>query len=195
MTCNCNKETKEMECPEGQTYDVSQGKCVAKSENDKDKSKEQFGDPAVSQKADLADSDVDTGDVQKVENQECPPGHSFDATTETCMPTAPEVPEIADTNADISKEKIQKLESDIAELKMREKKPTAQVGTENSVKTFGEVANEYPKALEAYGTYKFTIPHDVLRGIQVGRADAKTGVREAFRNGTNEIIQPEQEDL
>ncbi len=182
MTCNCNKETKEMECPEGQTYDVSQGKCVAKSENDKDKSKEQFGDPAVSQKADLADSDVDTGDVQKVENQECPPGHSFDATTETCMPTAPEVPEIADTNADISKEKIQKLESDIAELKMREKKPTAQVGTENSVKTFGEVANEYPKALEAYGTYKFTIPHDVLRGIQVGRADAKTGVREAFRN-------------
>ena len=182
MTCNCNKETKEMECPEGQTYDVSQGKCVAKSENDKDKSKEQFGDPAVSQKADLADSDVDTGDVQKVENQECPPGHSFDATTETCMPTAPEVPEIADTNADISKEKIQKLESDIAELKMREKKPNAHVGTENSVKTFVEVANEYPKALEAYGTYKFTIPHDVLRGIQVVRADAKTGVREAFRN-------------
>tara|TARA_R100000008_G_scaffold68561_1_gene45774 strand:+ start:179 stop:1627 length:1449 start_codon:yes stop_codon:yes gene_type:complete len=187
MTCNCNKskETKEEECPEGQSFDVSQGKCVANSE----KKKEQFGDAPESQKADLADSDVDTGDVQKVENQECPPGHSYDSETEQCMPTAPEVPEIADTKADISKEKLARLESDIAELKMKEKKPTAQVGADSDVKSFAEVAKEYPRALETYGTYKFTIPHGTLRSVQVGRADAKTGVKEAFRNVPAQITE------
>jgi len=194
MTCNCNKETKEQDdCPEGQVFDVSQGKCVAKAENQngngngKDKKKEQFGDAPASQKTDLNDSAVDTGDVQKVENQECPPGHAYDSESEQCQPTAPEVPAIADTKADISKEKLRKLESEVAELKMKEKKPTAQVGSDNSIKTFSEIAKEYPKALETYGTYKFNIPHNVLRSIQVGRADQSTGVKEAFRNTPTQI--------
>ena len=189
MTCECNK-TKEnddngngKECPDGQSFDVSQGKCVSKSE----KKKEQFGDAPESQKADVKDSAVDSGDVQKVENHDCPDGHAYDAETEQCKPTAPEVPAIADTNADISKEKLQKLESEIAELKMREKKPTAQVGSDNSFRTFAEVAKEYPKALETYGTYKFNIPHDTLRSIAVGHADPKTGVQEAFRNTPKQI--------
>ena len=90
MTCNCSKENKEQdnECPEGQHFDVAQGKCVAK---------EAFGDAPESQKADEAESEVDTGDVQKVENQECPPGHAYDSETEQCMPVSPEVPEIAGT--------------------------------------------------------------------------------------------------
>ena len=184
MTCNCNEKNKEQDndCPEGQSYDVSQGKCVAKAVNGDDKKKEQFGDAPESQKADVKDSEVDTGDVQKVANQDCPAGHTYDSETETCQPMAPEVPAIADTKADISKEKFRKLESEIAELKMKEKKPTAQVGSDVSVKTFSEIAKEYPRALETYGTYKFTIPHNTLRSVQVGRADAKTGVQEAFRN-------------
>ena len=182
MTCECNKtkEADSEECPEGQSFDVSQGKCIAKKE-------EQFGDAPESQKADLSDSDVDTGDVQKVENQECPPGHSYDKETEICKPTGAEVPAIADTKADISKEQFKKLETELAELKMKEKRPTAQVGTDNSIKTFAEVAREYPKALETYGTYKFTIPHNTLRSIQVGSADPKTGVKEAFRNSPKQL--------
>ena len=181
MTCNCEK-TKEqdgMDCPEGQSFDVSQGKCVAK---------EQFGSPGEDQKADVAEGPVDSGEDQKVTNHECPEGHSWDATTETCKPTSPEVPEIADTKADIAKEKrIKQLETQVAELKMAEKKPTAQVGTSSDgIKTFAEVAKEYPRALERYGTYKFTIPHDTLRSIQVGNG-SKYGVSEAFRGTPKQI--------
>ena len=180
MACNC-KEQNGMDCPEGHHYDKEAEKCV------KSEKKEAFGDAPESQKADVADSEVDSGNVQQVTNHECPPGHSWDSDTETCQPTSPEVPEIADTNADISKEKLAKLESEIALLKMKEKKPTAQVGSDNTFKTFAEVAKEYPKALERYGTYKFNIPHDTLRGVQVGRADARTGVKEAFRNVPQQI--------
>lgn len=181
MTCNCkqNNEVDDKECPEGQSFDVAQDKCV-------DKKEEAFGDAPESQKADLKDT-ADTGEVQKVTNHECPEGHSWDAATETCKATSPEVPAIADTKADISKERLTKLESEIASLKMKEKKPTAQVGSDNSIKTFAEVAREYPKALEQYGTYKFNIPHDVLRGIQVGKADPKYGVKEAYRNTPKQL--------
>lgn len=180
MTCNCEK--KEMndghDCPEGQSFDVSQGKCVAK---------EQFGSPGEDQKADVAEGPVDSGEDQKVTNHECPEGHAWDATTETCKPTSPEVPAIADTKADIAKERIAKLENQVAELKMAEKKPTAQVGaTSDGIKTFAEVAKEYPRALEQYGTYKFTIPHDTLRSIQVGNGN-KYGVSEAYRGTPKQI--------
>src|SRR5210317_2148980 len=98
MTCNCEKN-KEMDdghdCPEGQSFDKSKGTCVAK---------EQFGDPGSSETGDLKDSEVDSGEDQKVTNHECPEGHAWDATTETCKPSSPEVPAIADTKADISKE-------------------------------------------------------------------------------------------
>ena len=174
MTCNCNEAKDDnMTCPEGQSFDVSQGKCVAK---------EAFGSTPVSQKADSKDSEVDTGDIQKVSNQKCPEGHSYDSTTETCKPSSPEVPAIADTKADIAKEsRLIQLETQIAELKMKEKKPTAQVGSDQEFKTFSEIAREYPKALERYGTYKFSIPHDILRSIKVGRADPRTGILEAYR--------------
>jgi len=178
MTCNCenNKEQDGMDCPAGHSYDVSTGKCV------KSEKKEQFGSPGVSQKADDAESDVDSGKEQEVSQFDCPPGHRYDATQEQCVPSSPEVPAVADTKADIAKEaRIKQLETQVAELKMKEKKPTAQVGSDTVFKTFDEVAKEYPKALERYGTYKFTIPHDTLRGIKVGRADPRTGVAEAFR--------------
>ena len=180
MTCNCEKKEQDgMDCPEGQSFDVSQGKCVAK---------EQFGDAPESQKADVAEGPVDSGDVQKVTNHECPSGHAWDAETETCKPTSPEVPEVADTKADIAKEKrIKQLETQVAELKMAEKKPTANIGSDDTVKSFSEIAKEYPRALEQYGTYKFNIPHDTLRSIKVGRADASTGVQEAFRNTPKQL--------
>jgi len=184
MTCSCKETDDKKECPEGQSFDVSQGKCVSK-----ENVKEEFGSPGVDQKADLSDSGPDTGEDQKVTNHECPPGHSYDSTTEKCMPTSPEVPAIADTKADISKEsRIKELENTVAELKMKEKKPTATVGdSDNSVKSFKEIAKEYPRALAQYGTYKFTIPYNTLRGIKVGRADPKTGLQEAFRNSPAQI--------
>ena len=186
MTCNCEKnKNKEMDdkgshdCPEGQSFDVSQGKC---------KAKEQFGDPGESQKADVSDSGADSGDTQKVTNHECPEGHSYDATTETCKPTSPEVPAIADTKADIAKEnRIKQLEAENAKLKLNEKRPTATVSsTDSEIKTFSEVAKEYPRALEQYGTYKFTIPHDTLRSITVGNG-SKYGVQEAYRGTPKQI--------
>jgi len=186
MTCECNKKHESDDadgaksCPEGQSFDPSSGKC---------KAKEQFGDPGSSETGDLKDSAVDTGEVQKVTNHECPPGHSYDATTESCQPTSPEVPAIADTKADISKEtkeakRIQTLETQVAEMKMASKVPTAQVADANGDihKTFEQVAKEYPRALAENGRYNFTIPHDVLRSVTVGRADGSTGVKEAFRS-------------
>lgn len=174
MTCNCNEQKDDDKtCPEGQSFDVSQGKCVAK---------EGFGAPGVSQKSDLKDSGADSGDVSKPTNYDCPAGHSWDSTTESCQPTSSDVPEIGKTKADISKEtRIRQLETQVAELKMKEHKPTAQVGGETEFKTFSEIAKEYPRALERYGTYKFSIPHDTLRSIKVGRADPRTGISEAYR--------------
>ena len=183
MTCNCEADDTK-DCPPGMSFDVSQNKCV-KSEAKKEAA---LGDPGEDQKADLAASGADSGDTQMVTNHECPSGHAWDAATETCKPTSPEVPEIADTKADIATEKkIKKLEAENAKLKLESKRPTAQVGSDVTVKTFNEVAHEYPKSLEKYGTYKFTIPHDVLRGIQVGKADASTGVREAYRNTPKQL--------
>lgn len=118
MTCNCenNKEQDGMDCPAGHSYDVSTGKCV------KSEKKEQFGSPGVSQKADDAESDVDSGKEQEVSQFDCPPGHRYDATQEKCVPSSPEVPAVADTKADIAKEaRIKQLETQVAELKMKEK--------------------------------------------------------------------------
>jgi len=178
MTCSC-KEADDKECPEGQSFDVSQGKCISKS-------KEGLEDgQAQDQKAELKDSAVDSGEDQKVQNHECPSGHSYDEAQQKCVPSSPEVPEIADTKADITKEKkeIAALQRQVAELKMAEKKPTATVSNSgvDSVKTMKEVASEYVKALEVNGKYQFNIPHSTFRSVQVGRADPKTGVKEAFR--------------
>jgi len=181
MTCNC-KEADDKECPEGSSFDASQGKCV-KTDAKKEAA---LGDPGQDQKSDLSDSGADSGEDQKVTNHECPSGHSWDAATETCKPTSPEVPEIADTKADIATEKIKKLEAENAKLKLESKRPTAQVGADVSVKTFAEVAQEYPKALEQYGTYKFTIPHDTMRSIQVGNG-SKYGVQEAYRGTPRQL--------
>lgn len=183
MTCNCNEADNDKECPEGQSFDVSKGQCV-KSETKKEAA---LGDPGEGQKPDLTGSGADSGDTQMVTNHECPSGHKWDAATETCKPTSPEVPEIADTKADIATEKkIKTLEAENAKLKLESKKPTAQVGTDVTVKTFTEVAHEYPKALEQFGTYKFTIPHDVLRGINVGNG-SKYGVQEAYRTTPKQL--------
>ena len=67
MPCDCNKKTEAdddaKECPEGQSFDVSQGKCVAKESA--------FGDPKTdSTIGDLAGNGSDVGDKQEVEG--CP---------------------------------------------------------------------------------------------------------------------------
>lgn len=185
--CNENKETDDtMDCPEGSKYDSSQGKCVKQ-----EKKKEQFGSPGEDQKADVADSDVDSGEDQKVTNHQCPPGHSYDATQEQCVPTSPEVPAIADTKADISKEDFKKLQTEIAELKMKEKKPTAQVGDDSSsIKSISDVGREWYKKLEETGRYVFKIPVETMRSVNVAPAKntERTGfpVAEVFR-GVNRL--------
>lgn len=193
MTCKCEKKNHETDdadgvktCPEGQSFDPSSGKC---------KAKEQFGDPGSSETGDLASSGADSGEVQKVTNHECPEGHSYDATTETCQPTSPEVPAIADTKADISKEtkRIQQLETQLAEFKMNEKKPTAQVSSkhsQDSIKNIREVADEYIDSLRKYGKYEFEIPTEVLRAINVAPAqntqNSGMPISEAYR-GMNKL--------
>ena len=183
MTCNC-KEADDKECPEGQSFDVSQGKCVSKA-------KEGLEDgQAQSQKADLKDSAVDSGDVSKVTNHECAAGHKYDDATQMCIPVSGEVPEIAKTNTDIATEsRIKALETENAKLKLESKRPTATVsnGSTTEYKTFKEVAGEYLKALETTGKYQFNIPHNTLRSIQVGNAAASTGVKEAYRNSPAQI--------
>lgn len=172
------------ECPEGKSFDVSQGKCVSKA-------KEGLEDgQASSQKADLKDSGADSGAVQKVTNHECGPDSKYDEAQQRCIPTNSEKPAIADTNTDITTEnRIRALETENAKLKLESKKPTATVGngSDREYKTFKEVASEYVKALETTGKYQFNIPHNVLRSIQVGNAAASTGVKEAFRNSPRQI--------
>ena len=80
MPCDCNQkktEADDKECPEGHSYDVSQGKCVAKESA--------FGDPkADSAIGDLASNGSDVGDKQEVEG--CPEGHSINPDSGICEP-------------------------------------------------------------------------------------------------------------
>ena len=176
MPCNCNKNTEadDKECPEGQSYDVSQGKCVAKESA--------FGDPKTDDViADVASSGADVGDEQKV--QSCPEGHSLNPDSGVCEPgaSADKTDDIGQTNASIATEaKLASIEKSLKALS--EKKPTAQVGLEDGVHTWKQVAENMAPSLRKYGKFEFDINLESLRSINTKQTRDRSGaVTESFR--------------
>ncbi len=192
MPCNCKKEgkTKEEECPEGQTFDVAQGKCVAKADKADDKKENAFGDPkSADTVADVGSSGSDVGDDQSaVEGQECPEGHKLDADSQLCVPVSPDKTEdIGQTNTDIATERknanktLTSIEKSLKAL--NEKKPTAQVSIGNEVKTWRQLAEAMVPSLIKYGKFQFDIPLSGLRSITTVQTRSKSGqVTESFRS-------------
>lgn len=187
MTCNCEKKESDdgKDCGPDQKFDSEQGKCVPKATEGLEDGQ------AQSQKPDLKDSEVDSGDVQKVTNHECGPGQVYDAAQQQCVPKpeADKTDDYGQTNTDITKERneIAALKKQVAELKMAEKKPQATVsqGTEDVPKGIEEIAGEYVRSLEKYGKYEFKIPTETLRAISVAPAKntERSGmpIQEAYR--------------
>jgi hypothetical protein len=177
MPCDCNKKTEadDMDCPEGQSFDVSQGKCVAKESA--------FGDPKTDEViADVASSGADVGDEQKV--QSCPEGHSIDPDSGICQPnpaTADKTDEYGQTNASIATErKLASIEKSLKALS--EKKPTAQVGLEDGVHTWKQVAENMAPSLRKYGKFEFDINLESLRSINTKQTRDRSGaITESFR--------------
>ena len=176
MPCNCNKNTEadDKECPEGQSYDVSQGKCVAKESA--------FGDPKTDDViADVASSGADVGDEQKV--QSCPEGHSLNPDSGVCEPgaSADKTDDSGQTNASIATEaKLASIEKSLKALS--EKKPTAQVGLEDGVHTWKQVAENMAPSLRKYGKFEFDINLESLRSINTKQTRDRSGaVTESFR--------------
>ena len=179
MPCDCNKKTEadddnKKECPEGQSFDVSQGKCVAKESA--------FGDPkADSTIGDLASNGSDVGDKQEVEG--CPEGHSIDATSGVCQPNGSDKTDsIGQTNASIATEK--KLASIEKSLKaLTEKKPTAQISNlDDGVYTWKQVAENMAPSLRKFGKFEFDINLESLRSINTKQSKDRMGqVTESFR--------------
>jgi hypothetical protein len=178
MPCDCNKKTEAddapKECPEGQSFDVSQGKCVSKESA--------FGDPkADSTIGDLAGEGADTGDKQEVEG--CPEGHSIDPASGVCQPSGSDKTDsIGQTNASISTEK--KLASIEKSLKaLSEKKPTAQVGLDDGVHTWKQVAENMAPSLRKFGKFEFDINLESLRSVTTKQTRDRSGqVTESFRS-------------
>lgn len=181
MPCNCNKENKkemDHDCPEGQSFDVSQGKCVAKDKT------EALGDPkSTDVQPDVAGSGADTGDqASEVEGSQCPDGHTLNAESGICEPTnADKTDDIGKTNTDIQTErKLANIEKSLKALS--EKKPTAQVSNGNQHKTWKELAESMAPSLEKYGKFQFDIPVSGLRSINTVQTRGANGqVTESFR--------------
>ena len=177
MPCDCNKKTEAddiNECPEGQSFDVSQGKCVAKESA--------FGDPkADSTIGDLAGNGSDVGDKQQVEG--CPEGHSIDSASGVCQPNGSDKTDsIGQTNASIATEK--KLASIEKSLKaLTEKKPTAQISNlDDGVYTWKQVAENMAPSLRKFGKFEFDINLESLRSINTKQSKDRMGqVTESFR--------------
>jgi len=178
MPCDCNKKTEAdddaKECPEGQSFDVSQGKCVAKESA--------FGDPkADSTIGDLASNGSDVGDKQEVEG--CPEGHSIDPASGICQPSASDkTDDIGQTNTSIATEK--KLASIEKTLKaLSEKKPTAQISNlDDGVYTWKQVAENMAPSLRKFGKFEFDINLESLRSVNTKQTRDRSGaITESFR--------------
>jgi hypothetical protein len=183
MPCNCNKtkeaDDKGKECPEGQSFDVSQGKCVAK---------EAIGDPqAASTLADPSDSPLsDPGEKQEVKPKDCPEGHTFDAEQDLCVPTASDkTDDIGQTKADITTERVPKWAQHLSDKvnALSEKKPTAQVGLlSDGVHSWKEISENMAPALRQFGKFEFDIPLESLRNTTVKTTKSGGVLTESFRD-------------
>ena len=186
MPCNCNKENKEAEeCPEGSSFDVSQGKCVSKSEKES-----AFGDPkSTDTQSDIGSSGSDVGDDQaQTEGKSCPEGHTLNPDSQVCEPiNADKTDSIGQTNTNIATEK--RLKSIDQSLKaLNEKKPTAHVGLGNTgVKTWKEIAEAIIPSLEQYGKFQFDIPIQGLRSVNTKQVRESGVIRESFRDAPLQI--------
>ena len=195
MTCDCEKKEaqhndddnadKPKDCPEGQKFDVAQGKCVPKDEP----AKEQIGDPKTdSTQGDMPDGAEGTGDVMQVDPTTCPEGHKWDATLEICVPVDQKDPgdgqtQGTDKTASIEKlaKAVQSQQKQILALTKEKKKPTAQV-SDNRALPIDEIAREMVAAITEGRNYVFHIPLEYFRSVTVGKADPKYGVQECYRN-------------
>jgi hypothetical protein len=177
MTCDC-KKTEAEECPEGQTFDVSQGKCVAKESA--------FGDPKTTDvEADVASSGADVGGSQEVEGTECPEGHKLNPDSGVCEPTgADKTDDIGKTNTKISTENSKRLHAIEQSIKaLAEKKPSAQVGLDDGLKTWSQVAEQMMPSLRKYGKFEFDIALESLRSVNTKQTrDRQGAITESFRD-------------
>jgi hypothetical protein len=176
MPCDCKKSEME-ECPEGQTFDVSQGKCVAKESA--------FGDPKTTDaQPDVASSGADVGGSQEVEGTQCPEGHSLNADSGVCEPNGSDkTGDIGKTNTSISTEnkRLTAIEQSIKALS--EKKPSAQVGLDDGHKTWNQVAEQMAPSLRKFGKFEFDISLESLRSINTKQTrDRQGAVTESFRD-------------
>lgn len=186
MTCDCqNKENKEQDgkhmCPEGQTYDAKAGKCIAES------IEATLGNSSSDSTQGVLPAN-DPGKVLAIDPSSCPEGHTFNATTSLCEPSSFKDPGMGQTQgssqAASMESSIQMLSKKIDALttKKTEKKPTATIGSgDDTPASVDELAKEMQKALSEGRNFVFKMPLDVLRAINVGPADPKLGVKEAYR--------------
>jgi len=205
MPCDCEKSEeaahngddggndKPKDCPEGQKFDKDAGKCIPASG---EKSKEQLSDGQSTQGT-LPEGDPGE-DQGAIDPTKCPDGHSYNPESNLCEPTDKKDPGMGQTQGSSQAASSEKLNTKkvehslqvlnakidaISKLKTTEKKPTAQIGKDEDVpQTIEEIARGMVEAVRNGQNYVFHIPLDVLRSINVGPADAKTGVKECFRN-------------
>ena len=177
MPCDCKKSENE-ECPEGQSFDISQGKCVAKESA--------FGDPKTTDvEADVASSGADVGGSQEVEGTQCPEGHSLNKDSGICEPNGSDkTDDIGKTNTSISTENNKRLSAIEQSIKaLAEKKPSAQVGLDDGHKTWSQVAEQMAPSLRKFGKFEFDISLESLRSINTKQTrDRQGSVSESFRD-------------
>ncbi len=197
MACNCNKEKKEMdnECPEGQKFDASKGKCTSQESS--------FGDPkSTDVEPDVASAGADVGEGAGVTAaKECPPGHTYDADSDTCKPTnADKTNSIGKTNTDIASEKAPKWATELSKKldKLNEKKPTAQVSADKNEKlNLKETCDRMIERLSNGDSFRFSIPLSELRSHvvtqvrnpQTGRLEERfTGAYQSGQSTLQEAV-------
>lgn len=197
-TCSCNEQNKEAadqdggksNCGDGMIFDKAAGKCVKSGE----KSKEQLGDPkTTSTQGELPSSDAG-GDQSNVSGNQCGSGERWDTTLQACVPTDQKDPGDGQTTGTDKTASVERLSNEIAQLKTlikgsnESKKPLAKVseqsgtGSTMEFKSLKEISQDMLKAISEGHNYVFHIPLDYMRSVNVGNADPKYGVAEAYRN-------------
>lgn len=192
MTCNCENK-KETDgsgtCGPDQTFDKDAGKCV-----NKEKAREQVGDP----KAQSTQGELPSGDPgdqpSDVSAEPCGPGERWDATQQMCVPTDKKDPgdgqtQGTDKTASVESNKIlvelNAIKKQLAGAN-ESKKPLAKVTDmaapdTTEYKDIREIAHDVVKAIGEGRNYVFHMPLEYIRSINVGHADPKYGVQEAYR--------------
>jgi len=191
MTCDCEskKETNgNGNCGDGMIFDKDAGKCVPV-----EKSKEQMGDP----KTQSTQGELPTGDPGEqpadVSGEPCGPGETWDAAQQACVPTDKKDPgdgqtQGTDKTASVEARILKQLESLKSQIAGSDesKKPLAKVSPDVSgagmqYLNLHDIAEKVVRDISEGRNSVFHIPLDYIRSINVGPADPKYGVQEAYR--------------